>query len=102
MTYKNGFCAGAIIGAICWLYYYGLIPFLPVIFFFQVIIYSAGLLLSLVSLAFLFITAFKRSSVIDTTVDGAIYGFIGSFELLFVVSQLYLGKMPFSMFVMYL
>lgn len=53
----------------------------------------AGLLFMLAVLMMI-ISAFKGRSVFSPTTDGFIYGFVGAFDIAYMLGQLQAGKLP--------
>lgn len=94
MTYKNGFVIGFITGFVAWLITGGYLVFLPAPYVVSQIVLLIAVILFIGAVLFSIYSAFRRGSVIDPTVDGAIYGFVCAFDLLYIASAIMAGQLP--------
>lgn len=101
-TFSSGFSIGAIIGLTTWLYYHNLIPFIMAIFIVKIFIASFYVALTIIALAFTFIKAYRRKSVISPFADGIIYGTVAIFDLLHIGIQFLQGNIQLSIDSIYL
>jgi len=94
MTYKNGLIIGLITGFVAWLIIKGYLTFMPAPYAVAQMIRLIAVWLFVAAILLLIGSGFKRGSVVNPSVDGFIYGFIGSFELLYILNEFAAGRLP--------
>ena len=94
MTLKHGFEAGLVLGGTGWLYFNGYVTFAPLVASVKVSVTLVAVAATVAAVLLTIANVFRRRSVFGTTIDGFIYGLATSFDVLYIIQQVYLGELP--------
>jgi hypothetical protein len=94
MTYKLGLKIGLGCGFATWLVSHGYIAFTPAPEMAKNFVVFLGAFFFLLSVILGILYGVRGKASLGTTGDGFVYGFMAAFDILYVLTQLYLGKLP--------
>jgi hypothetical protein len=94
MTYKLGLKIGLGFGFIAWLVFHGYVTFTPTLEIVKNLVVFLVAYLFVVSVILGILWGVRGKATLGTTGDGFVYGFMAIFDILYVLTQLYLGKLP--------
>jgi hypothetical protein len=98
----RGFLIGVAIGLIGWLYYHNLIPFVEAWAFGQIIVVICYAFANIITLGITIFCVKNKKAAFGTFLDGLFVGTVTSFDIMYIVMQIYLGHFPFSIDVIFL